>query len=501
MSCVQRAPRTGRSLEGSVLVLILSVLAANTASAQWRDGGHGSWPSNLDLRSVTGVVLVDASLPHNVYYLDEDGDGEADLHLAFGPWWYRPGTGAERPEADSEITVLGSVVDTGGLPDLIVFELDGLVWREPIEYGMRGWTGMDFWTSPSDTVTVTGTVLVDMTYFYPHVYLDADNDSIPEYQLVFGPVWYEPASAARRPEAGALVTVFGAIHDTHGVDRLVVYELDGVKWRESGEPAGWAGGWMGRNHADTTFAYCANDSASWIAFPPGHTPDGMGGMHWPDSMFVQFWRIPPDSLPGEPPSGHFAGFFIDVHDPTGGSMMGPAFGSRRGMMSFASQLRIRLHYHNEDLPGESDEGMQVMAWDDEMHQWMPVANVLVDTESNTVRVTGSDLSAYYVLAASDVATSVESTTERFPTEIQLYQNFPNPFSSETDITYRVYGTRHVNLTVFDLLGRRVATLVDQAQPAGSYEVSFVAGDRPGGVYFVRLESDGATLIKRMLQVR
>lgn len=470
--------------------------------AQWSDAGsHGSWPVDVELTTATGTVSIDASHTHPIYYLDQDGDGEMDLLLRFGPFWYSPDSGAVRPDSGETISVVGLFVETGGTPSLVVFELDGLSWREPVEYGMHGWNGSDAWTTTFDTLTVSGVVLVDTTYYYRHYYLDEDGDSIPDYQLVFGPQWYEPAGGAMRPDAGDEITVFGAVHEMNGAKRLMVYELDGLEWRTFGGPATWAGHWMGSEIADTSYAYCVNDSANWIAFPPGHAQGGMGMMHWPDSMFVEFWRIPPDSLPGDPHSGRFAGFFVDVHNPAGGSMMGPDFGGHQGMMSFARPLRIRLHYHDEDLPGGSDDGMHVATWDEEMHDWMSVGDALVDTEANTVWVTGSDLSAYYALVTPDVATGISSDPALLPSGIALYQNFPNPFAVHTEIAYRLFEARHVKLAVFDLLGRRVTTLVDQMQPAGSYEVGFVPGDRAGGVYFVRLESDGAALTRRMLLVR
>lgn len=495
-------PALARNLVRQAYALALTVFLTMPASAQQSDTGfHGSWPINLDLTTITGQVSVDSSLRHEAYYLDEDGDGEADIRLEFGPFWYRPDSGAARPDSGSTITVTGLLRDMGAMPTLVVFELDGASWREPVEYGMHGWTGSDSWMSSFDTLTVTGAVLVDTTYYYRHYYLDTDDDSLPDYQLVFGPQWYEPTSGAGRPEAGTVVTVFGATHEAHGAKKLIVFELDGLEWREFGGPATWAGHWMDTDHADSTYAYCVNDSASWIEFPPGHAQGGMGGMHWPDSTFVELWRIPPDSLPGGNQPGRFAGFFVDVHDPSGGSMMGQGFGGHQGMMSFARNLRIRIHYHDEDLPGDSEEGMQVLAWDEEMHQWMPSQHAVVNTETNEVLVTGSDLNNYYVLAASDVATGIASAPEIPARGIELYQNFPNPFAGETEISYRLFELQHVELDVFDLLGRKLATLVDEVQAPGYHDVRFADPGRPNGVYLYRLRGPGVTSTRRMVLVR
>jgi hypothetical protein len=68
-------------------VFALSFLLWNAAFAQepFQGGPHHSWPVSLETTTVTGTVIVDASFPHPMYYLDEDGDTVADYHLAFGP--------------------------------------------------------------------------------------------------------------------------------------------------------------------------------------------------------------------------------------------------------------------------------------------------------------------------------------------------------------------------------------------------------------------------------
>jgi len=74
-----------------------------------------------------------------------------------------------------------------------------------------------------------------------------------------------------------------------------------------------------------------------------------------------------------------------------------------------------------------------------------------------------------------------------PSTHLLGQNRPNPFGPGTEISYRVPSTGHVTLKIFDVQGRRIRTLVSQAQPAGTYVFSFDDGALPGGTYFCRLE--------------
>jgi glycosidase len=83
--------------------------------------------------------------------------------------------------------------------------------------------------------------------------------------------------------------------------------------------------------------------------------------------------------------------------------------------------------------------------------------------------------------------SVEGRKE-IPREFALRQNFPNPFNPATSVLYQLPEKAHVRLAVFDLLGRRVATLVDGEQPPGTYTASWDAGSSASGVYFCRLQA-------------
>ncbi|MBU0473329.1 MAG: T9SS type A sorting domain-containing protein [Bacteroidetes bacterium] len=83
------------------------------------------------------------------------------------------------------------------------------------------------------------------------------------------------------------------------------------------------------------------------------------------------------------------------------------------------------------------------------------------------------------------------------TEYKLEQNYPNPFNPTTTIRYSIpnnLGTiqnlplQNVKLTIYDILGREVTTLVNEAQKSGNYEVTFDASNLASGVYLYRLQS-------------
>ncbi|MEO8233150.1 MAG: T9SS type A sorting domain-containing protein, partial [Ignavibacteriota bacterium] len=85
-------------------------------------------------------------------------------------------------------------------------------------------------------------------------------------------------------------------------------------------------------------------------------------------------------------------------------------------------------------------------------------------------------------------TGVENLAGITPTEFELSQNYPNPFNPSTTIRYAVPNESKVSITVFNLLGQEVATLVNDIQPAGYHEVTFNAANLSSGVYLYRINA-------------
>ena len=82
--------------------------------------------------------------------------------------------------------------------------------------------------------------------------------------------------------------------------------------------------------------------------------------------------------------------------------------------------------------------------------------------------------------------AVHERDEAAPAAFALYQNYPNPFNPVTSMQYAVTGDQFVSLKVYDVLGKEVATLVEEKKPAGVYRVSFDASALMSGVYFVKM---------------
>ncbi len=80
---------------------------------------------------------------------------------------------------------------------------------------------------------------------------------------------------------------------------------------------------------------------------------------------------------------------------------------------------------------------------------------------------------------------VENDNTVLPSDYELHQNYPNPFNPSTTIRYQLSVISNVSLKVFDMLGRDVATLVNERKPSGSYQAEWNAAGMPSGVYFYR----------------
>jgi len=103
--------------------------------------------------------------------------------------------------------------------------------------------------------------------------------------------------------------------------------------------------------------------------------------------------------------------------------------------------------------------------------------------------------------ASDIFTSIGSLFENPPLFFKLNQNYPNPFNPSTTINYQIPEDGFVNIEVFNLLGEKIKTLVNNYRLPGNYSVNFTGGDSPSGVYIYRMQINNRTLAKKMTLLR
>ena len=98
-------------------------------------------------------------------------------------------------------------------------------------------------------------------------------------------------------------------------------------------------------------------------------------------------------------------------------------------------------------------------------------------------------------------TSVKNVSAEIPTGIFLGQNYPNPFNPVTNLSFGISKPGFVSLKIYDMLGKEVAALVSESLNAGTYEITWLAGNAPSGIYYYTLTSVGNTITKRMVLLK
>ncbi len=109
---------------------------------------------------------------------------------------------------------------------------------------------------------------------------------------------------------------------------------------------------------------------------------------------------------------------------------------------------------------------------------------------------------------SEITAIDEFSLNDLTTRFMLNQNYPNPFNPTTTISYsipvetlRATSLHQVTLRVYDVLGREVATLVNEEKPAGNYEVNFDAGNMTSGIYFYTLKAGEFSQTKKLMLIK
>lgn len=98
-------------------------------------------------------------------------------------------------------------------------------------------------------------------------------------------------------------------------------------------------------------------------------------------------------------------------------------------------------------------------------------------------------------------TAVNSEDLEPKMEYSLSDNYPNPFNPATEITYSIKKSGFVTVKVFDVLGREIVKLVNEAKNVGTYSVTFKAKDIPSGIYFYTLDVNDFSVVKKMVLLK
>jgi hypothetical protein len=110
----------------------------------------------------------------------------------------------------------------------------------------------------------------------------------------------------------------------------------------------------------------------------------------------------------------------------------------------------------------------------------------------------TDVNEVFTLAP---LTGVHEHRSSAPSSFLLYQNFPNPFNPSTEIHFDLPKSAFVSLKIFDMLGREVATLVNEHKQRGTYRVTWDASGLPNGAYMYHLTAKDFVQTRKMLFIK
>jgi hypothetical protein len=166
--------------------------------------------------------------------------------------------------------------------------------------------------------------------------------------------------------------------------------------------------------------------------------------------------------------------------------------------SFANDLR---HYAVHAMVDGAIDRERPIAVTPEISITLPKRDLAQYGENVQLVVVAMDIHNNASAPSTGVTVPTSIDDDQSPTEFALSQNFPNPFNPSTVIGYQLSVSGRARLTVYDVLGREIANLVDGEMPAGSHTVTFDASKLTSGIYMYRLQAGGQILTRKMMLVK
>jgi len=130
-----------------------------------------------------------------------------------------------------------------------------------------------------------------------------------------------------------------------------------------------------------------------------------------------------------------------------------------------------------------------------------IGDVFVDENFNRIYSSVAHFSALAVKGETGTVDTDNPQKAPLADTYQLWQNYPNPFNPVTTIRFNIPTSEHVTLTVYNILGQSVTTLMDQYKQAGQYRIQWNASDLPSGIYLIRMEAGQFSAVKRSVLLK
>ena len=171
---------------------------------------------------------------------------------------------------------------------------------------------------------------------------------------------------------------------------------------------------------------------------------------------------------------------------------------------------IRIPYSDElaDSTGKgfTEENISVFRWDLLNSEWIDIGGY-INADYNYI-IASIEGPGVYAAFATDFVLDVEDDEHGniLPYRFELSQNYPNPFNPVTTISYSLPRRSEVSIDIFNILGQKIITLVDETKPAGDYQINWDSNDSYGqkvstGIYFYRFQAGDYIETKKMILLK
>jgi immune inhibitor A len=195
--------------------------------------------------------------------------------------------------------------------------------------------------------------------------------------------------------------------------------------------------------------------------------------------------------------------YMDVHslkayrhgrEESGGDFVSAPYSITPSQTRLHSEAKLSFHYGGVDLEGRDPAGLVICHWDGKDYQ--PILSYL-DSDGKEVTAFIDQLGIYQLVYKPG------NNSSNVPEAHLLKNNYPNPFNHSTSIGYETSSSGWVKIEIYNLLGRKVRTLVNEYQPAGRYTLLWNGADEHGqvvssGIYFCRFGVDQFSQTKKMV---
>jgi len=169
---------------------------------------------------------------------------------------------------------------------------------------------------------------------------------------------------------------------------------------------------------------------------------------------------------------------------------------------FSEPVTVTVPYDPDNLPtGINNESeLTMLRYDGSLGIWESLETT-IDTENKVLIAETLHFSGFAAGNKSVATSNEDDLSQDLPGKFRLEQNYPNPFNPTTTINYALPQASQVKLTVYDILGRQVATLVNTRQQAGTHSINFDASRLASGMYLYRIEAGSFTQTRKLMLVK